>query len=231
MNKTLHITSGDSAGDILKESGIPGDILVWHDVLFDGPRSPGFPDEAALKLRASFLSEMTGGALKSEAIIATLNTQYEQLKRCGLYEEVLLWFDGCLFDQSMLVHVLACLSDLKVRDVNLICINAFDVIEPFHGLGQLNAQQMTSLVKLSYPVTDEQFEFAVVADNVFAVRDQESLKELAQSIDAPLPYVPAAADRLLEELPDNESALGRLESLVMEAVGVGCNNPFFSKIL
>ena len=37
MNRTLHITSGDCAGEILAKSGTPGEILVWHDILYDGP--------------------------------------------------------------------------------------------------------------------------------------------------------------------------------------------------
>jgi hypothetical protein len=34
MSKILHITSGDIAGDKLAQSGLPGEVFVWHDILY-----------------------------------------------------------------------------------------------------------------------------------------------------------------------------------------------------
>ena len=45
MNRILHITSGDCAGEILTKADIGGEIFVWHDILYDGPRNPGWPDD------------------------------------------------------------------------------------------------------------------------------------------------------------------------------------------
>jgi len=63
MKQILHITSGDIAGDSLRKSGIAGEVFVWHDILYDGPKNPGWPDEAALHARAQFLEDATGGGL------------------------------------------------------------------------------------------------------------------------------------------------------------------------
>lgn len=32
------MTSGDCAGELLEKSGLPGEVFVWHDILYDGPR-------------------------------------------------------------------------------------------------------------------------------------------------------------------------------------------------
>ncbi len=64
MSSALHITSGDMSGDSLLKSGLPGDVFVWHDVLYDGPRNPGWPDDATLHARAHYLEDLTGGGLK-----------------------------------------------------------------------------------------------------------------------------------------------------------------------
>ena len=34
---TLHVTNGDVSAQGLARSGLPGDVLVWRDVLHDGP--------------------------------------------------------------------------------------------------------------------------------------------------------------------------------------------------
>lgn len=68
MKRTLHLTSGDMAGDLISKTGIPGDVLVWHDLLYDGPRKPGWPDSTTLRARSRFLESLTGGGLGKASI-------------------------------------------------------------------------------------------------------------------------------------------------------------------
>jgi len=48
MEQILHITGGDMAGGSLAKAGLSGEVFVWHDILYDGPRNPGWPDEGTL---------------------------------------------------------------------------------------------------------------------------------------------------------------------------------------
>jgi hypothetical protein len=225
MTETLHITSGDCTGGSLAKSGIPGEVFVWHDILYDGPRQPGWPDEAALAERAQFLEAETGGGLERTDVLKTLVDQYRKLTNSADYERIVLWFDACLFDQSMLVHILACLDDLTCSRVELLCVAEFPGIVRYHGLGQLEPAQLASLYDQRRPVSDAQFAFARVVDRAFAIRDQALLTELARRVRAPLPWVPAAAARWLREQPDPATGLGRLQELVLEALGDGCQTP------
>ncbi len=225
MNGTLHITNGDGAGAVLEKSGLAGEVLVWRDILYDGPRRPGPPDEETLKARAVFLEESTAGGVGRDRILKTLRKQYQGLAEAASCERIVLWFDACLFDQSMLAHILACLRRGNLRNVELLCIDAFPGIDPFHGLGQLRPEHFASLYPRRRPVTDEQCRFASVADKAFAIRDPALLAELSEMSGPPLPFVPAAAGRLLQELPDPATGLGRLESLALEAIRAGCETP------
>lgn len=58
-----HHKRGDIAGNLLAKSGIPGEILVWHEVLYDGSRKPGWPDQDTLESRAQFLEGVTAGGV------------------------------------------------------------------------------------------------------------------------------------------------------------------------
>ncbi|OPY05590.1 MAG: hypothetical protein A4E61_00238 [Syntrophorhabdus sp. PtaB.Bin184] len=225
MKQVLHITSGDIAGDLLRKSGIAGEVFVWHDVLYDGPRNQGWPDEATLHARAQFLEDATGGGLGRNEILETLKAQYAKLGRAGDYDGVVLWFDACLFDQSMLCHVLACMKAKSIEKAALICVSAFPGIEPFDGLGQLSSPQLASLYDQRRPVTDKQFVFAEYVDRAFAMQDKAVFGELSWQQDAPLPWVPAAVARWLQEQPDEQTGLGRLEQLAMEAVRSGLSTP------
>ncbi len=225
MEKLLHITSGDCAGDILVKSGIPGEVFVWHDILYDGPRNAGIFAPGVIEKRAVFLEQTTGGGLTQEIIVKTLWNQFYKLLSADQYDRIVLWFDACLFDQSMLAHILTFLNHIDYRHVELLCIDAYPGIEPYHGLGQLNPEEMASVYDQRKPVTDEQFKFAILVDIAFAKQDIEWITDLAQRKEAPLPWVPAAAARWLQEQPDPVTGLGRLEQLAMDAIRSGLETP------
>jgi hypothetical protein len=225
MAATLHITSGDCAGERLAKSGIAGEVFVWHDLLYDGPRHPGWPDDATLNARAIFLEQTTAGGLDRAFVLDTLKGQYRKLAAAADYGHLVLWFDACLFDQSMLAHILVCLACQGIRTAELLCVDAFPGILPFNGLGQLQPAQLASLFDQRRAVTDDQFQFAKAVDRAFALQDLTLLTELSQKTDAPLPWVPAAVRRWLQEQPDPKSGLGRLERLALEAIEAGCETP------
>jgi len=225
MSVALHITSGDCAGHSLAKSGIPGEVFVWHDILYDGTRMPGWPDDNTLKARAQFLVNATAGGLDKDSVLSTLKSQYQKLAAAAEDESIVLWFDACLFDQSMLVHILACLLHHNIQKAELLCVDAFPGIVPFNGLGQLQPSQLASLYDQRRPVTGAQFQFAKVVDKAFATQDQTLLKDLSRRADAPLPWIPAAMKRWLQEQPDPVTGLGRLECLALEAISCGCETP------
>jgi hypothetical protein len=220
---TLHITSGDNAGGTISKTGIDGDLFVWHDIMYTGPRNPGWPNADTLLARAAFLESETGGGLKKDFLLESLKNQYDKLKNAASYDRIVLWFDACLFDQSMLAHILTCLKFQGITKVELLCVDAFPGIDPYDGLGQLTAEQLVSVYNQRRPVTTDQFAFAVEVDKAFALQDKSAFAKLSSHTNAPLPWIPAAISRWLLEIP--ESGLGRLEQLALDAVKSGCTTP------
>jgi hypothetical protein len=178
-----------------------------------------------LNARALFIEEATGGGLVRHEILETLVNQYLRLKSAGDYDELVLWFDACLFDQSMLAHILACLEIKGILTVKLICVDAFPEIVPYNGLGQLRPDQLASVYPRRQPVTADQFCFAERVDSAFALQDISGFIELSDCLDVPLPWIPAAVKRWLKERPDEATGLGQLERLALEAILSGCTTP------
>jgi len=225
MDNMLHITSGDCAGKSLAKAGLPGKVFVWHDILYDGPRQPGWPDDEILHARAQFLSQATAGGLKAGSVFETLKSQYRRLAEAATQNHIVLWFDACLFDQAMLAHILACLEIKGSTDTELLCVDSFPGIIPFHGLGQLKPSQLAGLYDRKKPVGNAQFIFASKADRAFATKDLAMLSKLSRLSGAPLPWMPAAAARWIEEQPDPATGLGKLERLALEAIRSGHKTP------
>lgn len=222
MDTILHITSGDSAGEKLAESGVPGEVFVWRDILYDGPRRPGWPDEETIHARARFLAATTGEGLSRQEVLETLKVQYSKLKTADQYDRVVLWFDACLFDQSMLCHILACMRLLNTVKADLLCIDAFPGIDPYHGLGQLTPDQLASMYGQRQQLSSSQLLFAEKVDKAFALQDHGVFKELSVCSEPPLPWIPAAVTRWIEEQPDRITGLSKLEWLALESIRSGC---------
>lgn len=225
MDGVLHLTSGDCAGERLARSGLGGEVFVWHDLLYDGPRNPGWPTQATLEARARFLEGETGGGLTRAFVLATLEAQYRKLESAPGYQGLVLWFDACLFDQAMLCHVLTCLGSRGIRGAELLCVDAFPGVSSYHGLGQLTPAQLASVYGRRRPVTEEEVRFAERVDRAFALQDRAAFAELARLADAPLPWVPAAVARWREEEPDEATGLGRLERTALAALRAGALTP------
>jgi hypothetical protein len=125
----------------------------------------------------------------------------------------------------MLAHILMGLRYKDARNVELLCVDEFPGIEPFHGIGQLRPEQLAALYDTRRPVTGAQFEFAVRVDTSFADQDVDVFTEMSTMTDAPLPWVPSAVARWLQERPDPITGLGRLEALALTAIRAGSNTP------
>jgi hypothetical protein len=80
-----------------------------------------------------------------------------------------------------------------------LIVDKFRGIDPFHGLGQLQPEQLASLYGNRRPVTDAQFRFAALVDKAFANQDMGLFTELSQMRGAPLPWIPAAVMRWLKD--------------------------------
>ncbi len=225
MKTTLNITSGDSCGDIIRQADIPGDVFVWHDILYDGPRTAGWPGENILEDRADFIVIQTAGGLDRETVLQTFKRQYRILEQAGRHDKIILWFDACLFDQSMLVHILTCLDHCGTTAVDLLVVDTFPGIQPYNGLGQLTPEQMESVSNRSAPVTAEQIHYAGRVDRAFACQDIAEFKKISAEKNAPLPWVPAAVRRWLDEQPDPRTGMGKLETLALKAIENGCATP------
>jgi hypothetical protein len=84
-----------------------------------------------------------------------LKEQYVKLAAAEKYKQIVLWFDACLFDQSMLAHILTCMHHKGIKKAELLCVDAFPGIEPYNGLGQLQPSQMASVYDQRKQVTNE----------------------------------------------------------------------------
>jgi hypothetical protein len=211
----LHVTNGDSAAQTLRKAALGGDVLAWRDMLHEGPLPAGLPLERMSDTRARFLSGLGFGKYKD------MRREFGARDTALLSaRKTTLWFEHDLYDQLQLIQILAALKSSSA-EISLICIDSFPGIEPFHGLGQLNAEQFRSLWPQRKPVSKEQFATADRAWKALTSPSRDALDALLTDDTSALPYIAAAIRRHLEEFPAPADGLSRTERQILTAVANG----------
>ena len=225
MPRQLHILNGDSTAASFRRAGIPGDLTVWADVLWEGPLQAAASAAEWRRTRAEYLAD-AGYTSYAEAL-STGERWDAAIERWPEYDEVILWFEHDLFDQLLLVRHLEWFGrrPLGRTILSLIEIDRFPGITPFHGLGQLEPEQLATLLPFRQPVTAAQLALGERAWSGFTGSDPLRLQQLIDQATATLPFLSAAIQRFLEEYPDQDGGLSRTERSILEVLAEGRRSP------
>jgi hypothetical protein len=221
----LHITNGDSVGGTLQQTGLPGIIVTWKDILHEGPTPAGLSLAQMSQLRARFLADHALG--RYDAVLAAFLSRDTTLAQFAAHQEVILWFEHDLYDQLQLIQLLDWFApqDRSTVTISLICIDAFPGITHFFGLGQLNASQLRSLYETRHPLTEEAFALGSDAWRAYCSPDPKAIEAFLQRDIAALPFLKAALLRHLEQFPALHGGLSRTERQILEVVATGVHTP------
>ena len=226
---TLHITNGDSAAGTMR-TFLRDPVISFADVLHEGPAPMTETLEEWREARARYLS--SDFHTSYEDVLRDLTSSDEQLATApSQFDEVVFWFEHDLFDQLLLIRALDLIggstSPELPSNVSLICIDRFPGVEPFYGLGQLDARQLATLTDTRAPVTPDQYALAAHAWAAFRAPDPRELAQLAhlttvaERARAVLPFLGDALTRFLAEYPSVAHGLSRTEELTLSVLRDG----------
>ncbi|MFD0712806.1 sigma-70 family RNA polymerase sigma factor [Paenibacillus sp. GCM10027626] len=123
--KMLHIVNGDTVGDKLRAGVVEGDILVWREVYSEGPVFTDGAVPSNRQVRARYLENAMG--IPYDEFVRTSEAQERILADFKKYDDIVLWFEHDLFDQTMLCFLLHWFSgqSLGKTRLHLLCIGDF----------------------------------------------------------------------------------------------------------
>lgn len=216
--RTLHIRCGDDIRDRLVEAGIGGDYLSFADPAWLGPPPAS---NAWIAGRAALIAERTG--LPRQKVRLDLGDAYWRLARAPAdYERIVLWFEHDLYDQAALARVLAGFAlRKKLPRLELIAVDRFRGIKRFVGLGQLSPAQLAALWLRRKPVGRRQIALGARAWAALRASTPEPLEALCKSDLRALPFLKAALQRQLQELPWTADGLSLTERNALAALARG----------
>ena len=229
-SRLMHLLNGDSVRWTMERSQVPGNFVVWADVLHEGFVPTDVGSAHWRESRARFIAD-SGLESYAEAL-RTYESWDAQLASYRDFDEVVLWLEHDLFDQLLLVRHLDWFSrrepDHGRTKLSLICVGEFPGVVPFHGLGQLSADQLASLLDTRLAVTERQLWLGREVWVAFTATDPGALQNIASRLEdgaGELPFLGGALRRLLEEYPSLEQGLPRTERHILECLHDGPLTP------
>lgn len=222
MDHRLHITNGDMAADLIRQSGVGGEVVAWRDVLHQGPVPAGLSLEELSGLRARFIAGNDWGVSFDEVrkAFAERDGALKSFKRA---QESTFWFEHDLYDQLQLLQLLHWFvrREVGATRLSLICIGEYPGVSPFRGLGQLTPEQIAGLYEQRQDVRPEQLELGRRAWEAFTADRPLGLQALTGEDLSPLRFLKDALHRHLQEFPSTRDGLGRSERQVFEVLQEG----------
>ena len=195
----LHILNGDCSSALWKECGFQGQSLVWRETYLEGP----LPDTDDLRVfreaRAEYLSrfdELSG--IDPSRLCRHLQNMDEAVLFLPDGASLVLWFDACIFDQTILMRILSLLSrnpnDIRVF---LYCCDSCRLDKADFMTGQ------------PQPVPPHDRAAAGEAWRLFVRKDASGIMELLKREPFEhLPKMKKALQRCMEEFPDRNGLTG-----------------------
>jgi hypothetical protein len=208
----LHITNGESVS--IPQTGLPGQVICWNDILHDGPVAGGLPLPELSRIRERFIAEFFAVPLTD----VSFASRDEAIARFRDHEEVVLWFEHDLYDQLQLIQILDWFShrDPGSTRLSLILVDSY--------LGPMRPEELTPLFETRHAITTAEFDTAQLAWTAFCSPEPAGLTELLASDTSVLPFLKQALLRHLQQFPSRHNGLSRTEQQIMDLTHSGLHD-------
>lgn len=215
LPQLLHVTNGDIVAGKITEAGLGEHVLPWRDLLSEGP-VPAKLSLINLAHRRSKFIEAAGWAPYRETRQAMAERDAELL-RFKEYDGVVFWFEHDLTDQLQMLQVLerfAARGD-EGTPMWLVTTDRFPGVEPFHGIGQLQPEQLAVLYEQRRQLDLDDFKRARSLWAAFRAPNPMAIDEALNADTARFPYMAPALRRHLEQYPAVTDGLSRTEQATL----------------
>lgn len=194
----VHITNGDAVAEKLRRWAGEPRLIVWHDILHEGPVPPDLPLEDLTAFRTEWLTANGFGTTHH------MQERDRQLRRLVARDSLWLWFEDDLYDQLQLLQVLH-----FIHEEELTASPHFIVDIP----RTLAVEQMAALAANKTRITPAMLETGERAWQAFTHRAVPALLETDLTA---LPHLRPAMERLMEHTPENNRVQRTIVELLRE---------------
>lgn len=205
---TLHILNGDATLPAFKAANLPGQVLVWREILSEGPAVASLPAHEFWQQRQSFITATYPET--PEGYQQKVLHELVKIEAAGTFFEVVLWFDSDLMCQINLLYLLHRLYQRRPKLISLCT--------PPQGqnISLMTANELQLLFNQRQQLTDLQLKQAQAIWLLYASPDPMQLQRYLTENTILLPELQQALQLHLRRFPGCTNGLSHPELALLE---------------
>lgn len=216
MPQQLHIINGDGIAKSILELELPGEIIIWREMLCEGPTTASIDNKKFYQLRKNFLKKTydISPEYYEDKFISELN----KLTAANGYDEIVLWFEFDLFSHINMLAVISHLQDNeKTAPVYLVCSKKLQDEKEFFPLSQLSLKHLKNHYDQRIPLNIDDLETAALMWQLYNGDNPQKLKGLITR-ETNFEYLSSCIRAHLERFPNVATGLNSLEKNVLKLI-------------
>lgn len=210
---TLHILNGDASLPAFKAARLPGQVLVWREILSEGPAIASLPEHTFWQKRQRYMAETYGET--AEAYQEKVLDELPKLNAAGIFFEVVLWFDADLMCQVNLLYLLHRMYQLQPTAV-YVCTPPLP-----QNISLLNPEDLQQLFETRQTQTSSQLKQAHELWQLYAGPDPIRLQLWVQQHITLQHHLRQAMALHLSRFPNCGNGLGQPETVLLKLIQEG----------
>lgn len=216
MPRQLHIANGNILAQNIKDLGLEGEVIVWREMLCEGPTTYEVGTKEFIKLRTTFLKEyyqINGEDYKEEFLIP-----FHQLNNIKDVDEIILWFEFDLFSHINMIAVISQLLEKKVNlPVYLVCSKKLKGEKEFLPISQLPLKHLKNHFDQKIHLNQDDLEMANLIWQYYNEDNPLKLKALIKQ-KSNFEYLSSCLRTHIERFPNSRTGLNTIEANILRLI-------------
>lgn len=214
--RILNIINSDSLTERLESIKLDGEIVVWREMLCEGPTVSQVGNDRFVALRKKFLQEEYD--ISEELYEEKFMSQLKKLDAIDSYDEIILWFEFDLFCHINMVAAISYLIQQKKQEpLYLVCSGRVPGEKELIGLSDLSDKQLVSHYKNKIQLSEDDLDMAHFIWQLYCGNNPNKLKpEIRKSSN--FKYLSSCIRAHIERYPNVRTGLNTLETNILRLI-------------
>ncbi|MCB7480191.1 DUF1835 domain-containing protein [Christiangramia sediminis] len=214
-NRTLHIVNGDSLAEQMQELNLPGEIIVWRELLCEGPTQKEINSDF-FKLRKKFLLKTYN--ISAENYEDRFISEIKRLRSLKDYNNVVLWFDFDLFCHINMLAAISLLADKHGEiPISLVCSKKLKGEKELQALSHLSQKELENHYRNSIQLNTEDIETAILIWELYCGNNPLKLKPQIK-VNTNFEYLSSCIRAHIERFPNSITGINSLERNILRLI-------------
>ena len=212
----LHICNGDDLAEKVEKLDLSGEIVIWREMLCEGPTAMEVGEKDFLDLRKDFLKRKYG--IPKKEYTEKFVSELDKLAAINNFDEIVLWFEFDLFSHMNVLAVISFLLQNKKNDpLSLVCSRKLKGEKEMEPLSELSKKHLKQHYEHRIALTDDDVATAQLIWELYCAKNHKRLtSEIKKTTN--FEYLASSIRAHIERFPNANTGLNTLEVNVLKLI-------------